>query len=46
MEGVTIQEVVRRGNAKGALAVMSPGDKDGLPSRDGLNKFLEEKSMN
>lgn len=46
LEGLTIKEAVHRGNAIGALAVMSPGDKDGLPSRDGLNKFLEEASMN
>lgn len=40
LEGLTIDEAVTRGNAIGALAVMNPGDKDGLPTREQLNNFL------
>lgn len=40
LEKLTVAEAVRRGNAIGALAVMSPGDMDGLPSREKLEKFM------
>ncbi|WP_462410406.1 sugar kinase [Neobacillus sp. Marseille-QA0830] len=42
LEGLSIQEAVRRGAAIGALAVMAPGDNDGLPDRDGLEAFMEK----
>ncbi|MRN55775.1 sugar kinase [Paenibacillus monticola] len=40
LEKLPIAEAVKRGNAIGALAVMSPGDMDGLPTREGLAKFM------
>ncbi|EIW20266.1 MULTISPECIES: sugar kinase [Pelosinus] len=40
LEGLSLQEAVRRGTAIGALAVMSPGDNDGLPDRDSLAAFI------
>lgn len=41
LEKLTVAEAVKRGNAIGALAVMSPGDMDGLPVRDGLEAFMK-----
>ncbi|WP_438447291.1 sugar kinase [Gorillibacterium sp. sgz5001074] len=40
LEGLPLEEAVRRGTAIGALAVMAPGDNDGLPDREGLAAFL------
>lgn len=40
LEKLTIEEALRRGNAIGSLAVMSPGDRDGLPNREQLNEYL------
>ncbi|WP_058302637.1 sugar kinase [Gorillibacterium timonense] len=40
LENLGIPEAVRRGNAMGALAVMSPGDMDGLPTRPQLEHFF------
>jgi 2-dehydro-3-deoxygluconokinase len=37
---LSLQEAVRRGTAIGALAVMSPGDNDGLPDRESLAAFI------
>lgn len=42
LEKLPIAEAVKRGNAIGALAVMSPGDMDGLPTRDELTKFMQQ----
>ena len=44
LEGLSLAASVRRGNALGALAVMSPGDMDGLPTRDELERFLAGRS--
>lgn len=41
LEGLPIRESVKRGAAIGALAVMSPGDNDGLPDRNCLKAFME-----
>lgn len=41
LEKLPIKEAVVRGNAIGALAVMSPGDSDGLPNKEGLARFIE-----
>lgn len=41
LEGLPLQEAVKRGAAIGALAVMSPGDNDGLPDREGLAVFMK-----
>lgn len=43
LEGLDLPEAVKRGAAIGALAVMSPGDNDGLPDRAGLNAFMTKK---
>jgi len=40
LEGCSLKESVLRGNAIGALQVMSPGDNDGLPNREQLYKFM------
>jgi len=42
LEGQKLQEAVTRGAAIGALAVMSPGDNEGLPTVAGLEKFFYE----
>ncbi|MNN79210.1 2-dehydro-3-deoxygluconokinase [compost metagenome] len=40
LEGLPLPEAVRRGAAFGALQVMSPGDKEGLPERDALAAYM------
>ena len=40
LEGLELKDAVKRGTAIGALAVMSPGDNDGLPNRQGLDAFM------
>jgi 2-dehydro-3-deoxygluconokinase len=40
LEELSLEESVKRGNAIGALAVMSPGDNDGYPDRNGLETFM------
>ena len=40
LEGLPLPACLERGNAMGALAVMAPGDQDGLPSREMLDRFL------
>lgn len=40
LENLPLDQAVRRGNAIGALAVMSPGDMDGLPDRETLDNFI------
>ncbi|MGJ7046217.1 sugar kinase [Thermoanaerobacterium thermosulfurigenes] len=42
LEGLTLKDAVKRGNAIGAIIIMSPGDNDGLPDRDTLEKFMNE----
>lgn len=39
-EGLPLAEGVRRGNAIGALQVMSAGDNTGLPNREQLQQFM------
>jgi len=41
IEGLPIREAIIRGNAIGALAVQSPGDHDGYPTRKHLNNYLK-----
>lgn len=40
LEGLSLEAAARRGNAIGAMAVMSPGDNDGYPTRERLESFL------
>ena len=42
LEGLPLCEAVRRGNAVGAIQVMSVGDNDGLPTRAQLAAFMEK----
>ncbi|MCP2241234.1 sugar kinase [Thermoanaerobacterium thermosaccharolyticum] len=42
LEGLTLKDAVKRGNAIGAIIIMSPGDNDGLPDRETLEKFMKE----
>ncbi|MFK4301887.1 sugar kinase [Paenibacillus sp. NRS-1782] len=46
LEGLPLAEAVKRGNALGALAVMSAGDMDGYPTRSELESFLLSASTN
>ena len=43
LEGVPLFDAVRRGTAIGALAVMSPGDNEGLPNRTQLENFMSNQ---
>ncbi|EDS77474.1 sugar kinase [Clostridium massiliodielmoense] len=42
LEGLSLTESVLRGNAIGAIQVMSLGDNDGLPTREELHKFMSK----
>ena len=42
LEGLSPVDAVRRGNAIGALQVMTLGDNEGLPTRDKLAAFMDE----
>lgn len=42
LEGFSLDDAARRGNAIGALQVMSRGDNTGLPTREKLTTFMEE----
>lgn len=42
LEDLSLQDAVKRGTAIGALAVMAPGDNDGLPDREKLTVFMKE----
>ena len=41
LEGLSLQEAVRRGAAIGALVVMTAGDNEGLPTKDQLRAFMQ-----
>lgn len=41
LEGHFIHDAVLRGNAIGSLAVQSPGDNDGYPTKEQLEKYIE-----
>ncbi|MEG0115717.1 MAG: PfkB family carbohydrate kinase, partial [Hydrogenoanaerobacterium sp.] len=45
MEGKALPEAVLRGNAIGAVQVMSRGDNDGLPNRKALAEFMGLKTL-
>ena len=42
LEGKPLENAVVRANAVGAFAVQSPGDNDGYPTSEELEKFLKE----
>lgn len=41
-EGLSLREAILRGNAVGAIQVMSVGDNDGLPTREELDRFMAQ----
>ncbi|MGG4036570.1 sugar kinase [Heyndrickxia ginsengihumi] len=41
-DGLSVFDAARRGNAIGALATMSSGDKEGLPTRAQLMTFMQQ----
>lgn len=41
LEGLSVRDSVVRGNAIGALAIMSPGDNDGYPTSQQLKEFMK-----
>ena len=43
LEGMKPQDLLVRGNAIGALQVMTLGDNEGLPDRQKLNHFIDKK---
>lgn len=42
LEGLSLPESALRGNAVGAFAVQAPGDNDGYPTKENLNKFMNK----
>lgn len=40
VEGLTLEEAVRRGNAIGTIQIMNISDNEGLPTRDELDRFM------
>lgn len=42
MEDLSLRDAVQRGNAIGAIQVMSRGDNEGLPYPDQLKKFMDK----
>ena len=40
LEGLSLREAACRGAAIGALVIMSPGDNEGLPTRERLQEFM------
>lgn len=40
LDGLPLDDCLRRAAAVGALATTHPGDREGLPDRDGLSRFL------
>lgn len=43
LEGLSIEDAVRRGNAIGALAIQSQGDSDGYPTRNRLVEYMNHQ---
>lgn len=41
VEGLSIDDSVIRGNAIGAIQLLSPNDNEGLPTRDMLERFIQ-----
>lgn len=44
LEGLPLEEAVRRGNAIGCIQVMHRGDNEGLPDRETLTRFMSAES--
>lgn len=41
-EGLSLEEAARRGNAVGAIQLLSPSDNEGLPTREQLEDFMKQ----
>lgn len=41
VEGLPVEEAVLRGNAIGAIQLLSPSDNEGLPTREELDRFIQ-----
>ncbi|MBU3182508.1 sugar kinase [Clostridium psychrophilum] len=46
LEGLSLMEMVKRGNAIGAIQVTNIGDNKGLPTQKELEKFIKNNSCN
>ncbi|MFA9397004.1 MAG: sugar kinase [Clostridiaceae bacterium] len=46
LEGLSLREMVKRGNAIGAIQVTNIGDNEGLPMPGELKKFMKNKNLN
>lgn len=44
VEGMTLEEAVRRGNAMGAIAVTTIGDNDAMPDKNTLESFMNRRA--
>lgn len=44
LDGLSLEEAVRRGNAIGALAIQSAGDNDGYPTIDELRQYQKSSA--
>ena len=45
LENLPPREVLKRGNAIGALVIQYPGDNDGLPDREKLTAYIKKKTV-
>ncbi|MEM5008716.1 sugar kinase [Priestia megaterium] len=45
LDGLSLKESLRRGNALGAMATMANGDVEGLPDREEIKRFIEADNM-
>lgn len=45
LDGLSVREAARRGNAIGALAVTAAGDMEGLPTRSKLEAFMNSSTV-
>ena len=45
MEGLSLEEAVRRGSAIGTIQIMHVSDNEGLPTREELEKFMAENKQ-
>lgn len=46
LEGLPLEEAVRRGSAIGTIQIMHVSDNEGLPTREALEKFMAENKQN
>lgn len=44
LDGLSLEESARRGNAIGSLQVQNQGDNEGLPTREELTEYMKQKA--